>query len=192
METFLSGRYKADINADNPLGMGGKLATAFGSLMEKLWHVSLGHAFVQVFCNSKTRVKPWLRVGLSEWLWVERKARNCTAGQAVPMPAQQIILPLPVDPAFAGTGRGEQRDTAALQVAAGALCAAVSGLRAAGLAGEAQRAQHGQSRRSMGTCLVLRLVCNGWNRLQNYPHPCPGPHHSENIGTAGIPAGRPA
>ncbi len=44
METFLGGAYKADINTDNPLGQGGKLANSFGSLMEKLWHVSRGSA----------------------------------------------------------------------------------------------------------------------------------------------------
>lgn len=43
METFLSGRYQVDINTDNPLGQGGKLAHSFGSLMEKLWQVGAGH-----------------------------------------------------------------------------------------------------------------------------------------------------
>jgi ubiquitin carboxyl-terminal hydrolase 4/11 len=29
--------FKADINADNPLGLGGKLAEAYHSLMEDIW-----------------------------------------------------------------------------------------------------------------------------------------------------------
>ncbi len=34
---FVSGVYKQELNADNPLGMGGALATAFGNLLERLW-----------------------------------------------------------------------------------------------------------------------------------------------------------
>lgn len=37
MYAFLSGQYKDDLNSDNPLGLGGKLACAFGGLMAKLW-----------------------------------------------------------------------------------------------------------------------------------------------------------
>ena len=37
MYAFLSGEYKHDLNTDNPLGLGGKLATAFGGLLSKLW-----------------------------------------------------------------------------------------------------------------------------------------------------------
>lgn len=37
IRTFLSGEYCRDINRDNPLGLGGKLAGAFGGLMTKLW-----------------------------------------------------------------------------------------------------------------------------------------------------------
>ena len=37
MYAFLSGEYKDDLNTDNPLGLGGKLASAFGSLVSKLW-----------------------------------------------------------------------------------------------------------------------------------------------------------
>ena len=39
MRVFLGGAYKAEINPDNPLGRGGELAEAFGSLMQKLWQV---------------------------------------------------------------------------------------------------------------------------------------------------------
>lgn len=41
MKVFLSGEYKKDCNADNPLGLGGKLARAYGGLMEKLWQVGV-------------------------------------------------------------------------------------------------------------------------------------------------------
>ena len=34
---FLYGFYKLDINSDNPLGLGGRLATAYTSLLEDLW-----------------------------------------------------------------------------------------------------------------------------------------------------------
>ena len=34
---FLFGYYKLDINADNPLGLGGRLAAAYTSLLNDLW-----------------------------------------------------------------------------------------------------------------------------------------------------------
>lgn len=34
---FLFGYYKLDINTDNPLGLGGRLATAYTSLLNDLW-----------------------------------------------------------------------------------------------------------------------------------------------------------
>ena len=37
MEVFLSGTYKDNLNRENPLSLGGKLATAFADLMTKLW-----------------------------------------------------------------------------------------------------------------------------------------------------------
>ncbi|KAL3142431.1 hypothetical protein ABBQ38_002762 [Trebouxia sp. C0009 RCD-2024] len=37
MRKFLRKKYESDINKDNPLGMKGELATAFGNLMDKLW-----------------------------------------------------------------------------------------------------------------------------------------------------------
>ena len=37
---FVGGRYRAAINRTNVLGRGGKLAEAFGGLMDKLWQVS--------------------------------------------------------------------------------------------------------------------------------------------------------
>lgn len=41
MRKFLRRKYESDINKDNPLGMNGELAEAFGSLMDKLWKVSV-------------------------------------------------------------------------------------------------------------------------------------------------------
>ena len=38
---FQSGAFRSDLNPDNPLGMQGKLALAFGSLFDKLWQVCL-------------------------------------------------------------------------------------------------------------------------------------------------------
>ena len=43
MRTFLSNAYRRDLNRDNPLGLGGKLALAFGGLMGKLWRGGVGH-----------------------------------------------------------------------------------------------------------------------------------------------------
>uniref|UniRef100_A0A1D2AEX7 ubiquitinyl hydrolase 1 n=1 Tax=Auxenochlorella protothecoides TaxID=3075 RepID=A0A1D2AEX7_AUXPR len=43
LEVFLSGVYKKDCNADNPLGLGGKLALAFGGLVGKLWLPGASH-----------------------------------------------------------------------------------------------------------------------------------------------------
>jgi hypothetical protein len=40
MREFLDGTYKSELNCSNLLGQGGKLAEAFGWLMEKLWQVS--------------------------------------------------------------------------------------------------------------------------------------------------------
>ena len=39
MRKFLRNRFQEDLNTDNPLGMNGKLAEAFGGLMDKLWQV---------------------------------------------------------------------------------------------------------------------------------------------------------
>ena len=40
MHEFLGGKYMSELNRSNPLGRGGKLAEAFGGLIEKLWQVS--------------------------------------------------------------------------------------------------------------------------------------------------------
>ena len=41
---FLSDKFKADLNVDNPLGTGGKLATAYDTVMKDLWMRSQGSA----------------------------------------------------------------------------------------------------------------------------------------------------
>jgi ubiquitin C-terminal hydrolase len=40
MRVFLTGRYEADINTVNPLGLKGQLAMALGNLMNSVWRVS--------------------------------------------------------------------------------------------------------------------------------------------------------
>ena len=49
MQTFLTGAYKRDLNKDNPLSLGGKLALAFGALMEKLWRGGVAHVSPKLF-----------------------------------------------------------------------------------------------------------------------------------------------
>lgn len=41
MRKFLRHNFGPDVNTDNPLGMNGKLAEAFGGLMDKLWQVPI-------------------------------------------------------------------------------------------------------------------------------------------------------
>jgi ubiquitin carboxyl-terminal hydrolase 4/11/15 len=44
---FLFGLYKNDINRENPLGMGGKLAVAYAELNREMW------------IGSSSRIAPW-------------------------------------------------------------------------------------------------------------------------------------
>ena len=37
MDYFLTGVYEEELNPDNPLGMGGLIAQAFGSLLRRIW-----------------------------------------------------------------------------------------------------------------------------------------------------------
>ena len=39
LRQLLHGRYKSQVNKDNPLGMKGELADAFGSLLDAMWQV---------------------------------------------------------------------------------------------------------------------------------------------------------
>lgn len=49
IKTFLTGNYKSDLNRDNPLGLGGKLASAYGGLMNKLWRGNVSHVSPKFF-----------------------------------------------------------------------------------------------------------------------------------------------
>ena len=49
MRKFLGKRYESDVNKDNPLGMNGELAEAFGNLMDKLWQASVSANLCQLF-----------------------------------------------------------------------------------------------------------------------------------------------
>jgi ubiquitin carboxyl-terminal hydrolase 4/11/15 len=41
---FLSGMYKDDINTDNPMGAGGKVAVAYARLLKEIWYDGSGPA----------------------------------------------------------------------------------------------------------------------------------------------------
>jgi hypothetical protein len=49
MQTFLSDAYRRDLNKDNPLSLGGKLALAFGALMGKLWQGGVASVSPKLF-----------------------------------------------------------------------------------------------------------------------------------------------
>lgn len=50
---FVGGGYRSAINCDNVLGRGGKLAEAFGSLMDKLWQVLKRSSFTVTRLQNK-------------------------------------------------------------------------------------------------------------------------------------------
>ena len=58
MRKFLRKKYESDINKDNPLGMKGELATAFGNLMDKLWQVRCHYPSLQTFHLSRYSWSP--------------------------------------------------------------------------------------------------------------------------------------
>ena len=61
MRKFLGKRYESDINKDNPLGMNGELAEAFGNLMDKLWQVNSSANLAQLFtCRWSYSIQPIL------------------------------------------------------------------------------------------------------------------------------------
>lgn len=43
-EYFLTGVYKDELNPDNPLGMQGAIAEAFGALLQRLWSTAWGNS----------------------------------------------------------------------------------------------------------------------------------------------------
>ncbi|KAM0750823.1 UCH-domain-containing protein [Meredithblackwellia eburnea MCA 4105] len=58
-EYFVSGVYKDELNPDNPLGMNGKVAEAFGELIERLWSSSSGGAIApREFKQALSRFAP--------------------------------------------------------------------------------------------------------------------------------------
>ncbi|UZJ55146.1 hypothetical protein CBS101457_004466 [Exobasidium rhododendri] len=55
---FVSGVYKSEINADNPLGMGGAMAKVFGELLTKLWKSKGGAWHPREFKTILSRFSP--------------------------------------------------------------------------------------------------------------------------------------
>eukprot|EP00241_Pyramimonas_parkeae_P004423 CAMPEP_0114237434 /NCGR_PEP_ID=MMETSP0058-20121206/7388_1 /TAXON_ID=36894 /ORGANISM="Pyramimonas parkeae, CCMP726" /LENGTH=887 /DNA_ID=CAMNT_0001349475 /DNA_START=308 /DNA_END=2971 /DNA_ORIENTATION=+ len=55
---FLSNAHMAEINVDNPLGLGGELATAFGSLMHSLWKETAASVAPRSFKSKLGRFAP--------------------------------------------------------------------------------------------------------------------------------------
>ncbi|KAK9816595.1 hypothetical protein WJX72_002470 [[Myrmecia] bisecta] len=58
MRVFLKEAYKGDINRENPLGMKGELAEAFGGLMEKLWQGGVSSVKPSAFKQQLARFAP--------------------------------------------------------------------------------------------------------------------------------------
>lgn len=57
-EYFLSGVYRSELNPDNPLGMRGQVAEAFGQLIERLWHGSGSAVAPREFKQALSRFAP--------------------------------------------------------------------------------------------------------------------------------------
>ncbi|GAA5926338.1 putative ubiquitin-specific protease UBP12 [Sporobolomyces koalae] len=55
---FLSGAYKNELNPDNPLGMRGQVAEAFGQLIERMWHGSGSSVAPREFKQAVARFAP--------------------------------------------------------------------------------------------------------------------------------------
>ncbi|GAA6017044.1 hypothetical protein JCM11491_006140 [Sporobolomyces phaffii] len=55
---FLSGAYKDELNPDNPLGMRGQVAEAFGQLIERMWHGSGSSVAPREFKQAVARFAP--------------------------------------------------------------------------------------------------------------------------------------
>jgi hypothetical protein len=49
LRTFLSGVFNQDLNVDNPLGKKGEMATAFGSLLHKMWQGDVDYVVPEGF-----------------------------------------------------------------------------------------------------------------------------------------------
>ncbi|GAA5864946.1 hypothetical protein JCM3774_003920 [Rhodotorula dairenensis] len=57
-EYFLSGVYRSELNPDNPLGMRGQVAEAFGQLIERLWHGTGSSVAPREFKQALSRFAP--------------------------------------------------------------------------------------------------------------------------------------
>ncbi|KAI8375932.1 uncharacterized protein BYT42DRAFT_499011 [Radiomyces spectabilis] len=55
---FLSDRYKKEVNRENPLGMNGEIAEAYGALMEKLWNGTTASLAPRDFKYTISRFNP--------------------------------------------------------------------------------------------------------------------------------------
>ncbi|EST09018.1 Peptidase C19, ubiquitin-specific peptidase, DUSP domain protein [Kalmanozyma brasiliensis GHG001] len=55
---FVSGAYKEELNTDNPLGMGGAIADAFGSLITNIWNGQGGSFWPREFKYALSRFAP--------------------------------------------------------------------------------------------------------------------------------------
>ncbi|GAA5868046.1 hypothetical protein JCM1840_003663 [Sporobolomyces johnsonii] len=55
---FLSGAYKSELNPDNPLGMRGQVAEAFGQLIERMWHGTGSSVAPREFKQAVARFAP--------------------------------------------------------------------------------------------------------------------------------------
>ncbi|GAA5905996.1 putative ubiquitin-specific protease UBP12 [Sporobolomyces salmoneus] len=55
---FLSGAYKNELNPDNPLGMRGQVAEAFGQLIERMWHGTGSSVAPREFKQAVARFAP--------------------------------------------------------------------------------------------------------------------------------------
>lgn len=53
-----AGAYKDELNPDNPLGMRGQVAEAFGQLIERMWHGSSGSVAPREFKQAVSRFAP--------------------------------------------------------------------------------------------------------------------------------------
>lgn len=55
---FVSGAYKEELNTDNPLGMGGAIADAFGNLITNIWNGQGGSFWPREFKSALSRFAP--------------------------------------------------------------------------------------------------------------------------------------
>jgi ubiquitin C-terminal hydrolase len=66
VRVFLSGDYRDDINEHNPLGKGGEVAEAFGSLIGRLWHGGVASVAARAFRKTLGKHEPELCQGYEQ------------------------------------------------------------------------------------------------------------------------------